>query len=210
MSAGEVDVRVLGTKFNLKSYAEDSEVEVTLVEGSVEMETKLGGDDRIVRLRPGELVKLDKRTGSTRKPSMCRRIPTAPSSAGAGSSSWTNASTRSSPTSKKRFDVKINVADRALAERRFIASFVNGESLDEMLASFNADEGDAHSPRRPHRQHHQTLTLKRNRPWNKIDPRKKKGGDIRTIPARSSGRELYTPSTEPKPNKCMKKNLKTC
>mgnify|MGYP000869168930 CR=1 FL=1 len=30
--------------------------------------------------------------------------------------------------------------DRALAERRFIASFVNGESLDEMLASFNADE----------------------------------------------------------------------
>ena len=65
MSAGEVDVRVLGTKFNLKSYAEDSEVEVTLVEGSVEMETKLGGDDRIVRLRPGELVKLDKRTGST-------------------------------------------------------------------------------------------------------------------------------------------------
>ena len=72
MSAGEVDVRVLGTKFNLKSYAEDSEVEVTLLE--------------------------------------------------------------------KRFDVKINVADRALAERRFIASFVNGESLDEMLASFNADE----------------------------------------------------------------------
>ena len=39
---------------------------MTLVEGSVEMETKLGGDDRIVRLRPGELVKLDKRTGSTR------------------------------------------------------------------------------------------------------------------------------------------------
>lgn len=35
---------------------------------------------------------------------------------------------------EKRFDVKINVADRALAERRFIASFVNGESLDEMLA----------------------------------------------------------------------------
>ena len=36
--------------------------------------------------------------------------------------------------------MKINVADRALAERRFIPSFVNGESLDEMLASFNADE----------------------------------------------------------------------
>ena len=116
MSAGEVDVRVLGTKFNLKSYAEDSEVEVTLVEGSVEMETKLGGDDRIVRLRPGELVKLDKRTGSTETFDEIVAYL------------------------EKRFDVKINVADRALAERRFIASFVNGESLDEMLASFNADE----------------------------------------------------------------------
>ena len=65
MSAGEVDVRVLGTKFNLKSYAEDSEVEVTLVAGQRRNGDQTRRDDRIVRLRPGELVKLDKRTGST-------------------------------------------------------------------------------------------------------------------------------------------------
>ena len=119
MSAGEVDVRVLGTKFNLKSYAEDSEVEVTLVEGSVEMETKLGGDDRIVRLRPG-----------TYRPVVC----------GGGLFFMDKRFDEIVAYLEKRFDVKINVADRALAERRFIASFVNGESLDEMLASFNADE----------------------------------------------------------------------
>ncbi|MFR0763452.1 MAG: DUF4974 domain-containing protein [Alistipes communis] len=105
---------------------------------------------------------------------------------------------------EKRFDVKINVADRALAERRFIASVRQRRVARRDARFVQCRRGDAHSPRRPHRQHHQTLTLKRNRPWNKIDPRKK-GGDIRTIPARSSGRELYTPSTEPKPNKCMKK-----
>ena len=40
---------------------------------------------------------------------------------------------------EKRFDVKINIFDKSLTEKRFIASFVNGESLEQMLASFNAD-----------------------------------------------------------------------
>ena len=137
--AGDLKIKVLGTKFNLKSYAEDSEVEVTLVEGSVEMETKLGGDDRIVRLRPGELVKLDKRTGSTET----FDVPTdsyRPVVCGGGLIFMDKRFDEIVAYLEKRFDVKINVADRALAERRFIASFVNGESLDEMLASFNADE----------------------------------------------------------------------
>lgn len=112
---------------------------VTLVEGSVEMETKLGGDDRIVRLRPGELVKLDKRTGSTET----FDVPTdtyRPVVCGGGLFFMDKRFDEIVAYLEKRFDVKINVADRALAERRFIASFVNGESLDEMLASFNADE----------------------------------------------------------------------
>jgi len=138
LSAGEVDVRVLGTKFNLKSYAEDSEVEVTLVEGSIEMATKLGGDDRTVRLRPGELVKLDKRTGATET----FDVPTEnyrPVVCGGGLFFMDKPFGEIAAYLEKRFDVKINVADRTLAERRFIASFVNGESLDQMLASFNAD-----------------------------------------------------------------------
>ena len=138
MSAGEVDVRVLGTKFNLKSYAEDSEVEVTLVEGSVEMETKLGGSDRIVRLKPGELVKLDKRSGiaetfdvpvDTYRPVVC----------GGGLFFMDKRFDEIVAYLEKRFDVKINVFDKSLTDRQFIASFVNGESLEEMLASFNAD-----------------------------------------------------------------------
>ncbi len=138
MSAGEVDVRVLGTKFNLKSYAEDSEVEVTLVEGSVEMDTKFGENDRTVRLKPGELVKLDKRTGATETfdvhvgaylPVVC----------GGGLFFMDKRFDEIVAYLEKRFDVKINVFEKSLAEKRFIASFVNGESLDEMLASFNAD-----------------------------------------------------------------------
>ena len=98
---------------------------MTLVEGSVEMETKLGGDDRIVRLRPGELVKLDKRTGSTET----FDVPTdtyRPVVCGGGLFFMDKRFDEIVAYLEKRFDVKINV--------------VNGESLDEMLASFNADE----------------------------------------------------------------------
>ncbi len=138
MSAGEVDVRVLGTKFNLKSYAEDSEVEVTLVEGSVEMDTKFGKEDRTVRLKPGELVKLDKRSGITEtfdvsvetyRPVVC----------GGGLFFMDKRFDEIVAYLEKRFDVKINIFDKSLTEKRFIASFVNGESLEQMLASFNAD-----------------------------------------------------------------------
>lgn len=138
MSAGEVDVRVLGTQFNLKSYAEDSEVEVTLVEGSIEMAMQTDGGDRVVRLKPGELVKLDKRTGVTEtfdvRPANYR-----PAVLGGGLFFMDKRFDEIVAYLEKRFDRKINLLDGELAERRFIASFVNGESLDEMLDSFNAD-----------------------------------------------------------------------
>ncbi len=138
MSAGEVDVRVLGTKFNLKSYAEDSEVEVTLLEGSVEMATKLGANDRVVRLRPGELVKLDKESGATET----FEVPVSdykPVVLGGGLFFMDKRFDEIAAYFEKRFDVKINIYDPALGEKRFIASFVNDESLDEMLATFNTD-----------------------------------------------------------------------
>ncbi|WP_300748030.1 FecR domain-containing protein [uncultured Alistipes sp.] len=138
MSAGEVDVRVLGTKFNLKSYAEDSEVEVTLVEGCVEMATKLGTNDRVVRLRPGELVKLDKESGNTETFEVLVS-DFRPVVLGGGLFFMDKRFDEIAAYFEKRFDVKINIYDPALGEKRFIASFVNGESLDEMLATFNTD-----------------------------------------------------------------------
>lgn len=37
VSTGKLSVKVLGTKFNLKSYEEDSELKVTLKEGAVKV-----------------------------------------------------------------------------------------------------------------------------------------------------------------------------
>ena len=54
--AGENEVRVLGTKFNLTAYPEEQKVVTTLVEGSVEFRNK----DERVRLTPGEQSVLDR------------------------------------------------------------------------------------------------------------------------------------------------------
>lgn len=52
----DVNVRVLGTKFNLSAYAEDMEVVTTLAEGSVEVIMS----ERVVRIAPNEQVVFNK------------------------------------------------------------------------------------------------------------------------------------------------------
>ena len=51
VNTGKLSVKVLGTKFNLKSYEEDSEVKVTLKEGAVEVDNYLT-DAAPIELKP--------------------------------------------------------------------------------------------------------------------------------------------------------------
>lgn len=58
----ELNVKVLGTKFNFRNYDEDEEVIVNLLEGKVQLENyvkKMG----INYLSPSEKVTLNKLTG---------------------------------------------------------------------------------------------------------------------------------------------------
>ena len=50
--ADEVDIRVLGTSFNVKSYPEEDIVETTLVEGLINMNKK--GSNQVFQLKPNE------------------------------------------------------------------------------------------------------------------------------------------------------------
>ncbi len=53
VTAGGIDVTALGTKFNVRAYAEDREIVTTLVEGKVAVETK----NQKTLLEPGQLVR---------------------------------------------------------------------------------------------------------------------------------------------------------
>ncbi len=58
----EVDLRVLGTKFNFKNYSDDEEVTVSLLEGKVSLHNSLKSMSDLY-LSPNEKMVLNKRTG---------------------------------------------------------------------------------------------------------------------------------------------------
>jgi len=67
VNAGNVIIRVLGTTFNVRAYAEDSFVEATLVKGVIEVSLKTDPERKIL-LRPNEKIVIRNKTGKTSPP----------------------------------------------------------------------------------------------------------------------------------------------
>lgn len=59
VKANEIDIRVLGTSFNVKSYKEDDNIETTLITGKVEI---LEDNKRPVLLRPSQKATFNKKS----------------------------------------------------------------------------------------------------------------------------------------------------
>ena len=55
LSAGNVNIKVLGTSFNVRAYVEDSFVEATLIKGSIQVSLK-SDPERAILLRPHEKI----------------------------------------------------------------------------------------------------------------------------------------------------------
>ena len=63
--SGHVNVKVLGTKFDCKAFAEDKTIEVILEEGSVALNTNGDAGERESVLKPGDRAVIEKETGKT-------------------------------------------------------------------------------------------------------------------------------------------------
>lgn len=141
MSTGMMNVRVTGTEFNIKSFPEDSEAEVALVEGSVQLEGRSGSATPLqsIKLAPGNVVKVDRKNGETRISEF--NISNYGAQEGRGEAFVFLDRRFCDIVSElsRRLDVNIVLYDRTLGEKRFYSSFVNGESLEDMLATFNVD-----------------------------------------------------------------------
>lgn len=129
---GEVDVKVLGTTFDLKAYRGATLLELMLREGSVEMAFPSAEQTRQLRLTPGDLAQLDHSTGEI----TLGKIP--PESyrtfADEGAFSFFNVPLLDIASELERgFGRRIVVADDDIASQRFLAFFTNGESLEEIL-----------------------------------------------------------------------------
>ena len=138
--SGEVDVRVHGTKFDLKSYRDATMVEVMLMEGSVSLDIPSGEGKREVRLTPGDLAQYDRKEGDI---SLGKVAPDGfKNFTDGGSFSFINIPLKDIAADLERcFGTPIVVADAKVASQRFLAFFTNGEDLDEILRLLSVNGG---------------------------------------------------------------------
>ncbi len=139
LSAGEVTVEVLGTKFNVKSYCEDPEIAVSLMEGSVKMNANHNGTIKTTLLQPGKIVKFSKETGLLAKSEFIV----------ANREYWYEGKgfyfideslMEITKELERYFNVRINIEKETLKHERYYSIFINNESLEEILSALNANE----------------------------------------------------------------------
>ena len=134
VSAEQVDIVVHGTEFNIRSYESNSEVEVMLLEGSIDMQTKNQQQNRVVRMRPGEMFKLDKISGRLTRQTLA--ADAFESNPRARNLTFVNSRLGDIAAQLERmFSVRIVVDQASLADERYYSAFVNNESLDRILST---------------------------------------------------------------------------
>lgn len=139
VSASDIHVKVHGTQFSLKAFAEMDNVEVALIKGSVTLEDSNCENGFSRTLKPGELVRYNKTYGTTENYS----IDTATYGAWHNNHNirFINQSLADiAEYLEKRFDVKIVIEDESLAGMQYYASFVNNEGLDKILNALNSNK----------------------------------------------------------------------
>ena len=137
INSGDVNVKVLGTKFNLKAYENSECVELFLMEGAVNFEIKDGQGTGEIQLKPGNAVQYDRKTGKAEK--TCFQNNDFRTFKDGGAIHFFNITLRDISYDLERiFCRKIIITNEELAETRFVAHFTNGENLTQILSSLNA------------------------------------------------------------------------
>lgn len=134
VNAGNMEIVVHGTQFNVSSYLSDEEDEVALVEGSVEM--RLQGDSTSIFLRPGEMVKFDKVNNVTERRSFaanCFREAIASDGLQFNNEKLGDIVA----TLNRRFNANIIIENEKVSSSRYFASFINGEGAEQILSALN-------------------------------------------------------------------------
>ena len=128
VSAKNLRVKVLGTKFNVKAYKEEREIEVTLQEGEV----GVGLDtENLIRIKPGQQVSYSESTDVFQTTDVKAEDYTAWMR---GNFNFVNQPLEQIARQLERhFNVRINIVGDELKKTPFTGDFVHGESLDQIL-----------------------------------------------------------------------------
>jgi ferric-dicitrate binding protein FerR (iron transport regulator) len=130
VSTGLLDIKVLGTKFNLRAFEDDGQVQATLYEGSISANTASQSFGQDVLLRPGEQL-----TYGKDKTVVIALVK------GTDDIKWREGIFHFNKQKlqniahslERRFDIKINIADDALAQEEFTCEFSQSETITDIL-----------------------------------------------------------------------------
>ena len=114
-----VDVKVLGTKFNVSSYAKE-ETKVTLKEGKVQVDCDAGKESYI--LHPNEQIVYSEGKGAELLQVDANRI-----------SSWTTGDLSIVKVLERRFNVQIVIEDPELSSEVFTCHSEDSAGIDQIL-----------------------------------------------------------------------------
>lgn len=134
-----IEVKVLGTKFDFKYYFNDANAELMLFEGSVNLKADADSLVHEVIIHPGEFATYDKITGELN----IRKVDEKSYKPFSDNGSMHFFNSRLSDVAKeleRRFGIRFIITDANLANTHYYAYFTNGESLDEILLTLNADK----------------------------------------------------------------------
>jgi ferric-dicitrate binding protein FerR (iron transport regulator) len=130
VNISKIKVRVVGTRFNLRSYKEDDKIEATLEKGIIDFINPVSGKE--TRLKPGEQAVFDKRSALVQVRKVDPQLY----------SGWKTGKFYFKSQSfeeivrvlERRFAVTIEIRSERLKKEVFTGDFVRGENLDQILS----------------------------------------------------------------------------
>ena len=140
VSSDSVNVVVTGTTFNFRAYPDMTNVEVTLIEGAVALDCVTRQGRQSMDVVPGETVTVDMVSGNVGK---FLHEPESYVSWNERRALYFNDQTLDDIVKElqREFNQPIVIADRALGRTRHFASFVNEESLMDILSALCTHSG---------------------------------------------------------------------
>lgn len=131
----DISIKVHGTKFNVRSYIEDSGTEATLLEGSISLQVKGETDKRDIFIVPGEKAVLDKKQIKIEEFDI-----DAYQSWRNGQYTFRDKTLQEITAELERiFNVQIVIRDKSLLKENYFVTFAHGLTLDKMLEALNID-----------------------------------------------------------------------
>lgn len=140
VEAGSIRVKVLGTKFNVKAYEEEENIEVTLEEGKVGI--GLNAEKQLIKMAPKQLVRYNKVSRTFVKQQIDLDYYT---SWKEGKFYFRNVTLQDIARRLERsFNVHIHIASDKLKNTVCTGDFVRGENLEQILRVMTIDKRIKH------------------------------------------------------------------